>query len=360
MSNGKIRNGNIELLRFIFSVIIVIHHALLENFPCRGGYICVEFFFMLSGYYMAASIAEKTELKSNDEIISESINYFIRRVKSIFPYIVISTIIGYFVLSYTYNWTFTWDHLALIISDFLFLQSFGLPVASYTGMIWYLSSMFIALLILYPIVRKHFVTFSKYIAPMIALFTMGYLIRTFGHLGVPANYVFGWVCTGNLRAISMISLGVFLYNPVKFMQNNHTSHTTAKKIANTIIAAVLYSIVILFMFKWEENMGQFEAFIVILGAAALSISLSGNTITAKLLNNCVCTFLGKLSIALFVCHFYWVQNIISFFSRIGIEASRIEMEISGFILTVITAIIVLLLSETIKKICRKKLSKSAS
>lgn len=360
MSNTKIRNGNIELLRFIFSIIIIFHHATFEKIPCRGGYLCVEFFFILSGYYMAASISEKSQLECKGfEIVAESLSYFVRRVKSIFPYIFISTFIGYFVLFYTYNWTFNWDQAALIISDLLFLQSFGLPVASYTGIIWYLSSMFIGLFILYPIVRKYFEIFSKYFAPMIALFTMGGLIRTFGRLNVPADYVFGWVCTGNLRAIAMISLGVFLYNPVKFMQNNSTPCTTAKKIANTIIAAVLYGAVILFMFKWEDNMGQLDAFIVILGAAALSISLSGNTITAKPLNNRVCTFLGKLSVALFVCHFYWVQNIFNFFSRIEIEASRIEIEITGLVLTFITAVIVMLLSEAIKKIMRKKQSKSA-
>lgn len=180
MSNIKIRNGNIELLRFLFSVVIVLLHAMIEEIPFRGGYLCVEFFFILSGYFMAASIAQKTrsecKTESIDGIILESIKYVIRRIKSIFPYIFFSTIIGYFVLSYTYNWNFAWDQLALIVSDFLFLQSFGLPVASYTGIIWYLSSMFIALLVLYPIVRKNFEIYSKYISPMIALFIMGYLI----------------------------------------------------------------------------------------------------------------------------------------------------------------------------------------
>lgn len=360
MPTSKKRDGNIEFLRLIFSIIIIFHHATIEKIPFMGGYLCVEFFFIISGYYLAVSISKKSTYQNSNEIFYEAINYVVRRIKSIFPYIFISTIIGYFVLFYTYDWVFSWDQIALIISDFLFLQSFGLPTASFTGIIWYLSSMFIGLLILYPLTRKNFDVFSKYIAPMITLFIMGYLVRTFGNFNVPANYVFGWICSGNLRAISMISLGIFLYHPVKYLQNVcFLQNKHIQQVINTIIAIVLYGVVITYMFFWKNEIGQYDALIVIIGATALAISLSGQTITFKIFDNPFYIFVGKFSVALFVSHFYWVQNINNIFIKLNLTASNAVIGITGLILTFITAFIVLWLSNMLKKVCDIATSKSS-
>lgn len=57
------RNGKIELLRFLFAVIIVLHHSrqLLgdENCLFLGGSLGVEFFFIVSGYLMMSSIEKR-------------------------------------------------------------------------------------------------------------------------------------------------------------------------------------------------------------------------------------------------------------------------------------------------------------
>ena len=48
----KMRNGNIELLRFLFCADIVLYHA---GFLPRG-YVGVEFFFMVTGFFLADKI----------------------------------------------------------------------------------------------------------------------------------------------------------------------------------------------------------------------------------------------------------------------------------------------------------------
>ena len=54
------RNGFIELCRFIFAMGIVSHHSQfltndLNEVPILGGYVSVEFFFILTGYFMYSS-----------------------------------------------------------------------------------------------------------------------------------------------------------------------------------------------------------------------------------------------------------------------------------------------------------------
>lgn len=57
------RNGIIELLRFVFAVTVVMVHTHglrpeSANYPFCGGYIAVEFFLILSGYYTALRFAK--------------------------------------------------------------------------------------------------------------------------------------------------------------------------------------------------------------------------------------------------------------------------------------------------------------
>ena len=64
----KRRNGTISLWKFIFAVIIVLFHASAfypnwNNYFVKGGYIAVEFFYVISGYYLAKNILNKKSIK---------------------------------------------------------------------------------------------------------------------------------------------------------------------------------------------------------------------------------------------------------------------------------------------------------
>lgn len=67
------RNGFIELCRFIFAIGIVSHHSQfltndLNEVPMLGGYVSVEFFFILTGYFMYLSYkSEQTEQNRTEQ-----------------------------------------------------------------------------------------------------------------------------------------------------------------------------------------------------------------------------------------------------------------------------------------------------
>ncbi len=54
------RIGNIEFLRFVFSLCFVLYHAMIPEMKMWGGYLGVEFFFILSGYFMEKHIYTTT------------------------------------------------------------------------------------------------------------------------------------------------------------------------------------------------------------------------------------------------------------------------------------------------------------
>ena len=61
----KKRNGRIDFLRFVFALIIVLHHTryLLgyEHTIFIGGSLGVEFFFLVSGYLLVATVERVAE-----------------------------------------------------------------------------------------------------------------------------------------------------------------------------------------------------------------------------------------------------------------------------------------------------------
>ncbi len=350
----KKRYGNIEVLRLIFSICIVLHHAMIPQISMWGGYLSVEFFYILSGFFLGEYVKSHT-FKDSAAVYKGSVQYCIKRYKSIIFYFVISTIIGCFILSYTYDWKFDFEKVMYILSDFLFVQSLGLPVASITGIVWYLSSMFFGLLIVYPLAMKKGEVFSKYIAPFIATLGCGILIYNYGSLNAPANYLFGVICSGNIRSVCMISLGLFVNELSKKMEIVLDSNK--KTVIASIIELILYTYIVLYMHIWIDEIGKLDYIAVLVMILSVSISLSGKSVWMKLFDNEVCRLLGRYSMALFLSHFYWVQNINQIIEKYGkcdFFSTDLKIRLLGVVLSFITAIIVLVLGDFLKKIVYSK------
>ena len=92
----KVKNGYIELCRFLFCVMIVIHHNAQDFetgtvFP--SGFVAVEFFFFISG-----AMAMRHISKENGEISQKmryAVDYTLKKIRRVFPYAACGTLIAY-------------------------------------------------------------------------------------------------------------------------------------------------------------------------------------------------------------------------------------------------------------------------
>ena len=169
--SGAARNNYIDLLRFLFCMIIFIHHS---GHVTRGsvtllpsGGLVADAFFMLSGYYAIKHISRVFMNKENkpgseyDKIVGHpmgySVRYTLNKLLKALPYVAFGTVIIYIlelVIMFLTDTPATMVDITSRIRDMI-IEITYLPLTGIMGPIdpmkyrntpmWFLSAMFIAL-----------------------------------------------------------------------------------------------------------------------------------------------------------------------------------------------------------------------
>lgn len=97
MNNWAFKNSNyradIDGLRALAVIAVIINHFDTGLLP--GGYLGVDIFFVISGYVITASLADK----SNSTFVDFIIEFYARRIKRLVPALVLCVFIGSFLVS---------------------------------------------------------------------------------------------------------------------------------------------------------------------------------------------------------------------------------------------------------------------
>ena len=303
------RNVTIDLAKFIFSIIIVIYHSILltdqRYIPLfQRGYIVVEFFFIVSGYLMAASASRNSDTPTN-KLGTETAMFIFRKVKILFLYYIIAWVISFVVVHCGYRVT-----LDRIVKDgmnaiwpFFFANMSGLDGFETVAATWYISAMLIVMFIIYPVLRAKNDLFIYAIAPALTIFIYGYLSKTFN--GTPHPYkwlnIFGFgTYAGILRAIAGLSLGCTCFGIVKKIETVHI--TQLLRVLLTIMEISAY-ITSLLAIQLAGN-SRSDYLVVLAFAIAATLSFSNLTLTGKLFGENPARYLwmSNLSLAFYLCH----------------------------------------------------------
>lgn len=300
------RIGEMELWRFIFSIIIVFHHSRMlvgnENALFFTGSYAVEFFFILSGYLLMQSI---DRMKSTTGSIGKDTFLFIKKKYcSLCPDLFISWILGAIVTIGACGYTFKEAGRFLMggIWEMGLLHMGGLNPQGLNSAVWYLSSMLIAMAILYPILRKYKDGGRLVFAPLAAVLIFGYLFAEFGSLRVP----FGWTgltFRGNLRGFADLCLGVVCYQATQKFATLPLNNFA--KALLTVAKYGCFAVLIAYMYGPTSHITEFFLLPVIM--LAILLTFSRQTLGQEFFNNKFVTFLGKFSLPLYLSHYYWVK-----------------------------------------------------
>nr|HPK17136.1 acyltransferase family protein [Clostridia bacterium] len=101
-------NPEIDVWKFVFSIVIFLFHSYKLKFTggdalLGKGYLAVEFFYLVSGYFMAASV-KRLEDKSGAKpaaLGSETVKFIERKISRIYLPYINAFVIAFFVIQYT-------------------------------------------------------------------------------------------------------------------------------------------------------------------------------------------------------------------------------------------------------------------
>lgn len=284
----RFRSGNADLAKFIASCLIMTYHIFifgLRNYHFGTAWIYVEFFLIITGFFTARHFSTvKTE-----EPMKIAIRYTINKFLPLIPYTTIATVLMYllllvpllvngqlnfeeFLLSFTTDMPFD----LLLISD-----AYAAPLVA---PLWYLS----ALIVVFPIFCYLLLRLDKY---QIMVFSALYFILYYSYFGIN-----GECAKAFLRMIAGLAVGSFLFE-LSVMYEKYIKNISKSTL--TIVELMTFAIPIYLTFSLQGNF----RFIVLNFSVCLLLMLSNTTYTS-LLSGRICSFLGKLSMPIFIIH--WV------------------------------------------------------
>ena len=149
------RVGEMEFLRFVFSVIIVLHHS--RNFMGNetslflNGAFAVEFFFILSGFLMMKSVSRMNTQPDNLGV--ETAQFVKKKYLSLCPDMILSWVIGAVATALISQEAL--HTVGKILREGIWelglLTMTGIRMTTVNDAVWYLSSMLLCMAVLYPI-----------------------------------------------------------------------------------------------------------------------------------------------------------------------------------------------------------------
>ncbi len=210
---------------------------------------------------------------------------------------------------------------------------------------WYLSAMLLGMLLMYPFIRKYTDNFLKLVAPILAIFMLGWLSNVIGSSKPCLEFRDG-VCLGIVRAVAEMSVGCIVFTVSQALTK------LAKKrlfsILLTFAEITSYIGAALIMINCYRTYRDF--IFIFLIAMGLTISFSGhsylNTITARL----PIKWASKFSLAVYLTHMVWISAL----QRINIPISYSAQMLIVFILSIASAVVCIFTVDWISGLRTKK------
>lgn len=344
------RNHQIDLWRFIFSMIIVIHHSrnLLGDDQSKflGGSLAVEFFFLVSGYLMMASI-ERQKGQTNS-IILDTVHFLKRKWCGFYPEVLVAWCISFAFAMIAQRATVQ-TVVSLFASGFLegfLLFGTGLVATSTNSATWYLSSMLLCMAILYPLIRKYPKAMKYYVMPLCALLLWGWM-RAEDRTTRNPTYWMGLTYKGNIRALCELQLGAVLYCVNQKFQN--VNFTKFGKLVITAIEWGCYASVILYMYFRVASRKDILFITLLCIAVLITFSGKGFCIQGKAVGS-LFTVLGKFSFPLYLSHAYYAVSLNYILPEAFSNSQRMVVYLGC---SVGTALVVWGISELLRKNSRR-------
>ena len=319
------KNNSVELLRFLFTSIIIFFHinldlwdqkkvvAVIGKIPVtffQHGNIGVEFFFLVTGWLMAKSIytryvlPEKSEKsgrstgpvsRERNSLPAETVQFVMHKAKAVFPCYLLACALTP-VMRLMTDRTLTVSYFVRRLPSLFFLQRIGIG-KPFIGCTWYLSSMLLALLIVYPLCRRFYHAYTLFAAPVIGAVLLSAIIICTGSLGEIEDWFFFTYKT-NVRAFAEISMGTTAFEISRRLQGRVRSLPV--RILLSTIALTCLGISVAYMCSALDGRAGLTVFYLLFVLVVIVFSGEGALSYAGIFRHPLFAYLGRISLPMYV------------------------------------------------------------
>lgn len=282
------RNPAIEALRFLSIFQICLWHM---SYPfTAAGFLGVEFFFVLAGFFMY-----RTAVRPDGPGI---LAYTFRKLRKFWFKIIFALILTYaifyqgIILEIQENWLIP---VLRFISEALLLQSIGSFVHGLNNPIWFFSALIYGGALVYGMSKYYTKISIRLVFPIITVLYFAYTFKN-GTQETLENWdVVGCIPLALVRGICEISFGV-LIGYIYFNYGERLKYHINVLNLVAVVALVLYLAII------TDNR-RFSQYALVFIPVLICAATTPNTIFDKLLCGKVWIFLGRISFDIFIIHY---------------------------------------------------------
>jgi len=326
------RNGYVDIIKFIFAIVIMEAHQITAVF--HGGRLAVEGFFMISSYLMMCNI-ERNQYP-DDNLGVSTVRFISHKYKGLFPFLLPSVLITYVIICFAQQTGIkeALTDLPLLFFELIPLRDAGFGGRFVLGISWYLSAMFIALAVLYPLCKKLGRNFTLTVCPLLAILIYGYLSYTYGDLAVASTYIEGIpINAGVLRGLAGCALGCVLYESCR--------QISSKKVTlwgRMVFAALEFlGFALLFGLIYYFPKSKYDYVCVFLIFGLLIIGISGISATSLLWRGNWTKVFGTMSTLIVLNHWGFRTLLPKLFGSDYIHTNKVWLYHLGVIVSCVAA-----------------------
>lgn len=281
----KKRNSVIDIWRFLGCIAIMILHASFlgkDTYPFRNGWIYVEFFYILSGFYTIKHFANSFDTSVEDRS-KEAILYFLKKYFSIVKFTTVAFILkggSRFLSVIIFHEKIDIDYFFGLLLDIPLIVR---PLGN-LSVLWFVQ----ALLMVFPLFCFLCQIRNKYLLQIISF---SYVIFYY-HKEVSSSVVFPNTI---MRCVGGLFLGILVYYAADYIGKFNINNK--ERLLFTFLEQGLLIYTLYLAYIGNSN----YKFMIVSFFVGLSLTLSENTYSAKI-NWKGFNYLGEISIIVYIFH----------------------------------------------------------
>lgn len=325
------RNQSVEVYRFVAAVTIIFHHStgVTGEAIAPGGWIFVEFFYFLSGFFMTRHCyleqyglnsggPEKKRVRT-DTVEKQALLYTWKTYKKVLPFAILGVCID--ACAWVLNGQVRLDGIGNLIADlplhFLMLKGGGLTSYPLNGPLWFMTALLLVMPWVYLFMRKRPQLYQYVVCWTVPIFIYAGMLIMNGTVQYWDN---GWTVNGFFRALAGLMIGSVLF----FLSQMGAVYEFIRKNLRYLriieLYGVGYCVANAFTDDCKEN--TFVCFLFL----AVSLLISLNRPAKVHSGHFDLSVLGRLSIPMFCVHVP-VFDLFSFFMKEADTTTRLILRI---------------------------------